>query len=106
MMDFTVDNFFSLTLPLSPIDFASQSPKWFQKLFSLREYVLKLLHLFTDLEQKSYDMHFSRAKGKEREQPNYSSCTRGCFYPPISDDTPLYVPDNLYGDYQENYRKQ
>ncbi|KAG2191189.1 hypothetical protein INT47_005850 [Mucor saturninus] len=102
---YCADNFFSLTLPLDPREFARQSTKWFQKLFSLREYVVKLLHLFTDVDQKTYDMHFSRDKGKEKEQPDYSSWTRGSFYPPINDDSPLYVPNNLYGDYQEKYKK-
>ncbi|GAA5798106.1 hypothetical protein HPULCUR_003506 [Helicostylum pulchrum] len=45
---YCVDEFVNLTIPLNPAEFAAQSSQWFQKLFSLRSHVFKLLHLLED----------------------------------------------------------
>lgn len=103
---YCVDEFVSLSLPLSPAIFAAESKKWSQKLFSLRKYVLNSDHLLNDTDQKSYDQHFSRPANEESRKIDYRAWTRGSFYSPINEESPLYLPENSYGNSPENSKKQ
>jgi hypothetical protein len=68
--------------------------------------VFNLIHLLDGRDnQKSYTSHFSRPQ-KQEEPNNYNTWIRESFYPPTNEDSPLYVPQNLYGISVESSKKQ
>ncbi|KAG2214026.1 hypothetical protein INT47_001297 [Mucor saturninus] len=104
---YCIDEFLDLTLPLSPAEFAEDSPSWFQKLFTLRSMVFNPIHLIDEREDKKSDTsHFSRLPKQQDEKISYSTWIRGSFYPPTSQDNSLYISQDLYDIPAESSKKK
>lgn len=93
---YCLESYASLSLPFSVVDFAKQSPSWFNALFSLKKNCEKLAQRFNDFDKrKDYATHFNR-QTKKKPVPDYKTWVRGSFYPPAENILPI-SPENLYG---------
>ncbi|OAC99615.1 hypothetical protein MUCCIDRAFT_114814 [Mucor lusitanicus CBS 277.49] len=90
---YCMNHAFDLSLPSSPIKFATESTDWFKKLTCLKNNCYHLMALYDNTNKKSYNSNTAQAF-----QIDYQDWIRDSFYPPCENE--LVMPKKLYGAHQ------
>ncbi|KAI9365686.1 hypothetical protein BD770DRAFT_438921 [Pilaira anomala] len=89
---YCIEEYFNLTIPFNPTTFARNASDFFFHLVTLK-YPLDGLFISA----KEVLRPLLASSNRQTEEIDYTTWLRGSFYPPLTDNDLIYIPENLYG---------